>query len=337
MERRARLAADDELSQIVRRRLQSLLAEIPPRRATEPVVEFERSNVPSHDGAEPDRAVGEDLADGLGGDDGWAGWLPQDEPISAGRTGRYGTDSTVSPSSAGDAGNDRAVPRHELLGTGTAARVAKGKGRVSALPPGLGLRARQFVREHLVVVGIVVLTGCLWGGYSLLQAKTTPVAMAATEPSVQVSVAAPAPSASATLLVHVLGEVRRPGVVSLPEDARVQDAITAAGGFTDRAVPGQLNLAARVSDGAQLVIGRKGSQVNAATAPGSTSASDATIDLNTATSEQLDTLPGVGPVTAQKILSWREQHGRFRAVAELQEVDGIGPKSYAEIAPHVRV
>jgi len=209
------------------------------------------------------------------------------------------------------------------------------------LSEGVGARARAFVKEHLVVIGIIVLTGCMWGGYSLFQARTSSVAIAASEPSVQVSVAAaPSPSLSAqsTVLVHVLGQVRRPGVVSLPEGARVQDALAAAGGLTRLARPGDLNLAARVSDGAQLVIGRAGSTMNdAAAAAGGTPGADAVIDLNAATVEQLDTLPGVGPVTAAKILAWREEHGRFRAVAELQEVDGIGPKSYADIAPRVRV
>lgn len=205
-------------------------------------------------------------------------------------------------------------------------------------------RVREFVREHLVVVGIVVLTGCLWGGYSLLQARSTPVATAAAAPSVEVSTPEPSASSTPTLLVHVLGEVRRPGVVRVPQGARVRDIILAAGGLTKRADPGALNLAAPVGDGAQLVLGRDGddTEVRGAESAGSGSGSGsaegtAAIDLNTATLAQLDTLPGVGPVTAQKILDWREEHDRFRSVAELQEVDGIGPKSYAEIAPRVRV
>lgn len=198
---------------------------------------------------------------------------------------------------------------------------------------------RQFLRDHLVVIGIIVLTGCMWGGYSLFQSRTTAVALPSTGPGVQVSVTVPSASPTPTVLVHVLGEVERPGVVTLPEGSRVRDALAAAGGLTDRAVPGELNLAARVSDGTQLVIGRRGSQLRASTAPGGTAgaAADATLDLNTATLEQLDTLPGVGPVTAAKILAWRDAHQRFRTVAELQEVDGIGPKSYAQIAPRVRV
>ena len=97
-----------------------------------------------------------------------------------------------------------------------------------------------------------------------------------------------------------------------------------------------------VVDGSQVVIGTRGKPRGevrgdggdaGAGSPGET----ATVSLNTATLEQLDTLPGVGPVTAQKILDWRKLHGRFSAVTELQEVDGIGPKTYADIAPNVRV
>ncbi len=274
----------DDLSEVVRRRLEALLAEIPPRRgidtgemsAPTSVAESERRPVP----VAPDD------------DD------PEPDPPVAAR-----------------------------------ARVP-----LTAWAP----RVRQFVREHLVVVGIIVLSGVLWGGYSLMQARSVPVAAAA-QPSVAISAASPTPSPTATtqLLVHVLGEVRRPGVVKLTEGARVQDALAAAGGLTRRAKPGELNLAAPVADGAQLIIGRTGSQVRGAggSGGGGTAGADATgkIDLNTATAEQLDALPGVGPVTAQKILAWRAAHGRFRSPAELQEIDGIGPKSYAEIAPHVRV
>lgn len=276
----------DDLSEVVRRRLEALLAEIPPRRVL--------------DGGEA--PVGRPAPDRVP----TPGRLPAPMPDAAG--------DVPEPS-----------PPAARLGVS-----------LTALTP----RVREFVREHLVVVGIIVLTGVLWGGYSLLQARTTPVAAAA-QPTVEVSAAAPTPSPTPTaqILVHVLGEVRRPGVVRLPEGARVQDALAAAGGLTGRAKAGDLNLAAPVADGAQLLIGRKGSQLRAAGGGGAGGAASSTgkIDLNAATAEQLDTLPGVGPVTAQKILAWRAAHGRFRTVAELQEVDGIGPKSYAEIAPHVRV
>ena len=162
----------------------------------------------------------------------------------------------------------------------------------------------------------------------------------------QPTAATASPSASqraAKLVVHVLGAVRRPGLVKLPEHSRVQDAIDAAGGLTGRADPGELNLAQPLADGQQLVIGtssdpagevRDGGEPGGA---GSGSSTTATLDLNLANQAQLEELPGVGPVTAQAILTWRQQHGRFNRIEELQEVDGIGPKTYAQIAPHVRV
>jgi len=145
-------------------------------------------------------------------------------------------------------------------------------------------------------------------------------------------------------VVHVLGAVRSPGLVTLPPHARVQDAIDAAGGFTRRADPAQLNLAQPVQDGQQVVIGsrnhpagevRNGSGGGPAEA--GSAGEGAVLDLNGADAAELEELPGVGPVTAGAILTWRTQHGRFSKIEELQEVDGIGPKTYAQIAPHVRV
>lgn len=205
-----------------------------------------------------------------------------------------------------------------------------------------GRQAWAFGREHVAAVVIVLLVGCGWTAYSLLQARSTPVAMAA-PPAV---VASPAPSATPAprVVVHVLGAVQNPGVVELADGSRVEDAIRAAGGLTRTADPAELNLAAVVADGSQIVIGTRtkprgdvhGPGAASGTGGGSSSAGGI-VSLNTATLEQLDTLPGIGPVTAQKILDWRSKHGRFTAVSELQEVDGIGPKTYADIAPNVRV
>jgi competence protein ComEA len=144
------------------------------------------------------------------------------------------------------------------------------------------------------------------------------------------------------IVVHVLGAVRDPGLVKLPENSRVQDAINAAGGLTRRADPGELNLAQLLSDGQQVMIGTAGDPAGEVRdQPGSTtgggSSATVALDLNRANQAQLEELPGVGPVTAQAILTWREQHRQFSRIEELQEVDGIGPKTYAEIAPHVRV
>ena len=324
--------AMDDLSEIVRRRLEALLAEIPPRRSADaPSWETAPAESPPPTNGPARLAPVEEPASTVAPRGGRSSPRPHQES----RPAPPEASSDRHPSAGGELqpevdGDDDFDPPP------VAARLAL---PMRALLP----RVRQFAREHLVVVGIIVLTGVLWGGYSLFQARTTPVAVAAAQPSVQVSVEAPdpAPSPAVRLKVHVLGEVRKPGVVALPEGARVQDALKAAGGLTKRARPGDLNLAAPVADGAQLVIGRRGSQLRTSggaagggVAPGTGAAK---LDLNTATADQLDTLPGVGPVTAQKILAWRAAHSRFRTVAELQEVDGIGPKSYAEIAPHVRV
>lgn len=146
------------------------------------------------------------------------------------------------------------------------------------------------------------------------------------------------------ILVHVLGAVAKPGVVTLDEGARVADAVTAAGGFRGDADPAELNLAAVLADGSQIVIGTKGAprgdvRVGPSNAvPGSASTTAGVlVDLNTATLDQLDTLPGVGPVLAQSIIDYRTKHVKFTKIEQLQEVDGIGSKTYAQIAPHVRV
>jgi competence protein ComEA len=148
-------------------------------------------------------------------------------------------------------------------------------------------------------------------------------------------------------MVHVLGAVVRPGVVDLPEHARVIDALHAAGGLRSGADPGELNLAQILTDGQQIVIGtrhhpsgdvRDGSGQTPGTGTSATTASEGPpVNLNSATQAQLEQLPGVGPVTAEKMVAWRTEHGRFSRIEELQEVDGIGPKTYARLAPHVRV
>ena len=215
---------------------------------------------------------------------------------------------------------------------------------------------RRFGRWHLGVVVALVLLGLLWGGWSLLRGRPVALAAPAAVPSVPAPGGpsalprSPSPSAPPRIVVHVLGAVAKPGLVTLPDRARVQDAIDAAGGLTRRADPGELNLAQPLADGEQVLIGTKGhgvgevrggSGADTAAPPGgsraSGSGSGAALDLNRATSIQLQALPGVGPVTATKIVAWRDQHGRFSRPDELQEVDGIGPKTYAQIAPHVRV
>ncbi len=144
-----------------------------------------------------------------------------------------------------------------------------------------------------------------------------------------------AQSPAAWLLVHVTGEVRRPGVVRLPVGSRVQDAVGAAGGVRRGGDVGRTNLARPLVDGERLDVGGTGSQPEGPR--GEMSPEPAPVDLNTASAEALQTLPGVGPVTAERILAWRSANGRFTIVDELVEVPGIGPKTLAQLRPRVRV
>jgi competence protein ComEA len=124
------------------------------------------------------------------------------------------------------------------------------------------------------------------------------------------------------VIVHVAGAVERPGVYRLPAGSRVTDAITRAGGFGRGANHDAINLAARLSDGQQVVVSRPGTAT--ATASGSQTGP---ISLGTATIEQLDEIEGIGPVTAQKIVDFRDQHGGLSSIDQLDEVDGIGPST----------
>ncbi|GAB1513705.1 helix-hairpin-helix domain-containing protein [Actinophytocola sp. KF-1] len=138
-------------------------------------------------------------------------------------------------------------------------------------------------------------------------------------------------AAESSIVVSVVGRVTRPGLVTLSEGARVADALRASGGPVPGADLGALNLARKLADGEQIYVGvppPPGAEpVSGATAPGEPQK----IDLNSATLTDLDTLPGVGPVTAQSIVDWRTEHGRFDSVDQLREIDGIGPSRFAKL------
>jgi competence protein ComEA len=129
------------------------------------------------------------------------------------------------------------------------------------------------------------------------------------------------------LVVHVVGAVRRPGLYKLPQRSRVADAVVRAGGSTRHADLSLINLAAPLSDGIQVVVPVRASAAAAPArqAPAAGSAPAGPVHLNTATMEQLDSLPGVGPVTAQKILDYRQKHGAFSSLEDLDAIPGIGP------------
>jgi len=148
---------------------------------------------------------------------------------------------------------------------------------------------------------------------------------------IRVSTAGTAPARAAPLLlvVDVEGAVRRPGLVRLPKGARVADAIGRAGGLTPKAQRAGVDLAAPVSDGQQVLVPDGGATGAGAADAGA--GSSGPISLSAATAEQLDTLPGIGPVTAAKIVQFREQHGPFRSVDGLDAIPGIGPARISEL------
>jgi competence protein ComEA len=199
-------------------------------------------------------------------------------------------------------------------------------------------------RDELVV-------GLGWALWSLLHARPEPVPDAqpaagivsgspVAQPSGQPTPGSTPSASSQVLVIDVEGKVRRPGLVRVKAGSRVADVLSAAGG----ALPGVdltgLNLARQVADGEQILVGVPGgAPVGTPTGPVSPGgpAAGGQVDLNTATLAQLEDLPGVGPVLAQRIIDWRTEHGRFTSVDELQEVSGVGEKKFESLKPHVRV
>ena len=123
----------------------------------------------------------------------------------------------------------------------------------------------------------------------------------------------------------MVGAVANPGLYQLDEGSRIDDAIRKAGGATPKAELALVNLASPVADGQQVLVPKKGEAAVAGSAPGAAAGTGQRVHLNSATLEQLDSLPGVGPVTAQGILDYRTEHGAFQSVDELDAVPGIGP------------
>lgn len=155
----------------------------------------------------------------------------------------------------------------------------------------------------------------------------------------------PTPGQEVTVWVHVVGEVASPGVVAMPAGSRVADAVSAAGGALPGADLAALNLAAVVQDGAQIRVPAPGEEPvsaedaggGAVTGGGATGAADGAVDLNTAGAAELQTLPGIGPVLAERIVTWREANGPFASVDALLDVSGIGPAVLGQLRDLVRV
>jgi len=222
----------------------------------------------------------------------------------------------------------------------------------AGLPPGLG-RHRAPARtprwdpgrlgaRSLWVAGLVaalLLVAWTWLDRPRVEpAPVTPVGSAAAEAGVtgpSEAAVGEVAETSATVVVSVVGKVGRPGLVALPTGARVAEAIEAAGGLLPEADPASVNLAALITDGQQIVVGAPGA-VAAPDRTGGTGAPGGRLNLNTAGVAELDALPGVGPVLAQRIVDHRKQ-GPFTSVDELDDVPGIGPAIAAALAELVTV
>jgi competence protein ComEA len=181
--------------------------------------------------------------------------------------------------------------------------------------PAFSLSRRQALVAAGTLAIVLVLAGKLLAGGSTHRARAFPLPRAAP----------PAPPPQ--LVVDVAGAVRRPGLYRLPQGSRIADALSRAGGATAKGAIDAVNLAAPLVDGEQVLIPLRVARGGAAAAPpgASPAASSGPVSLSTATVEQLDALPGIGPVTAQKIVDYRTEHGAFHSVEELDAISGIGP------------
>jgi competence protein ComEA len=182
-------------------------------------------------------------------------------------------------------------------------------------------------RRGLLALGAVAAAAAVVAGFVLLRGRPHEVA-----PPPVLGAAAPSARAGPEVVVDVDGKVRRPGVVRLPAGARVDDAVRAAGGPLPGASLAGLNLARKLADGEQVLVG----VVPAGGVAGAPAGGDALVDLNAADVTALDALPGIGPVLAQHIVDWRTEHGRFASIDQLREVPGIGESKYATLKNKVR-
>ena len=209
--------------------------------------------------------------------------------------------------------------------------------RLAALP----VEPSRLLTGAVVAVGLVVAAAVAVVG--LRGAPPPPeLSLPRAEPPAGAAPPGAGPEPASEVLVHAAGAVGRPGVYKVRAGGRVSDVLDAAGGPAADAEVDQLNLAAKVADGERIYVPRRGEvPPPAPVASGPPAAAGApaggVVDLNTATLEQLESLPGVGPAIAQAILDHRRQHGRFKSVQELLDVRGIGEAKLAALRPRVRV
>ncbi|MGJ9421642.1 helix-hairpin-helix domain-containing protein [Aeromicrobium sp. CF3.5] len=200
-------------------------------------------------------------------------------------------------------------------------------------------RVARVSAAHLRVVGalgvaaVVVLGALLLSGRPEASEDIAPLSVSGdTAAGSREEFASGSADQPAELVIDVIGEVATPGIVTVPRGSRVYEAIEAAGGLDGKVDTSGVNLARVLEDGEQIIVG-PAPEVAAGTggAPSGTGATGAKISLNRATVEQLDTLPGVGPVTAAAIIAWRDENGSFSSVEDLLDVTGIGDVTFAEL------
>lgn len=196
---------------------------------------------------------------------------------------------------------------------------------------------KKLESQHVRVIATLLTAAAVVTAWWLLSARpesapdAEPIALTTTAPT-------SGPTAAATpqeLVIDVEGKVKRPGIVTLPRGSRVVDAIKAAGGVKGKADTSTLNLARKIEDGEQILVGIQ--PATGAAAPLTGGSAGAKVNLNTATIEQLDELPGVGPVTAKAILGWRTRNGSFTKVEDLLDVKGIGQATLDDLRDLVTV
>jgi competence protein ComEA len=255
-------------------------------------------------------------------DVGSGGWVPEDdEPRAARPWHQVAGPLADSAPDESEVGLPRGVGRH------------RAPDRAARWDPGRGGARSLWVAA---LVAATLLVGWTWWD----RPRVEPVGDASDTTSSPVAEPPAFPpvgevaETSATVVVSVVGLVTRPGLVTLPSGSRVADAVEAAGGLLPGADTATVNLAAVVTDGEQISVG-----VPAAsdTSPEGGAASGGRVDLNTADAAELDALPGIGPVLAQRIVDHRTRHGPFRSVEQLDDVPGIGPSTAAELADLVTV
>lgn len=227
---------------------------------------------------------------------------------------------------------------------GAGAGVAWWHGRwgwlVDRLPPALRSASVAPSRRAASALALVALAVAASTGWLLLRNTPKPAIVSAPSVARTLPVRTASPSPVRVVLVDVAGKVRRPGVVRLPLGSRVGDALRAAGGVPPGVDIGLLNLARPLTDGEQVIVGL-GTGEPAPASPGASggagSAGGSPVELNAATLADLDGLPGVGPVLAQRIVEWRTAHGPFTSVEQLRDVPGIGDRKFEDLRARVRV